>query len=213
MEREFYFFAAKISYGWVHFFTWINMALIPKFVTFVCVGNICRSPLAEFYCRHLASQSQCQNIQAINFDSAGINGGNLPLARRTRVFLESNGIDTLGFQSKKVSTEYFLEYDLIIVMESYLKSYILKYYFNHEDPAIKSKIANRIMLFGELADLPSKEIPDPYLESDMIYMNVVDQIQRGCHNIVAKWEKIRKKSWYKRQILQVRQILGYSIYE
>lgn len=189
------------------------MSILPKKITFICVGNICRSPLSEYYCRFLAHKSELLELQSMFFDSAGINGGNLPLARRTQLFLESRGIDTLNFRSKKVSTEYFLDFDMIIVMETYLKSYILKYYFNHEDPAIKSKIAGRIFVYGDLAELSVSDIPDPYLESDSLYREVTDLLQQGCENLIQKWTRLQKQSWAKRQILQVRQILGYNIYE
>ena len=98
-------------------------------------------------------------------------------------------------------------------MEKYLKSYILKYYFNHEDPAEKSKIANRIFAFSEIADLGMEDINDPYLGSDLVYCKMIQLVKQGCQNIIALWEEIAQKSWYQRQILQMRQILGFNIYD
>ncbi len=189
------------------------MSILPKNVTFICVGNICRSPVAEYYSRFLATQSQFPEIKTIQFDSAGINGGNMRLAKRSRVFLESKGIDTLNFHSKEVSKEYFQKFDLILVMEEYMKSYIIKYYFNHEDPAEKSKIALKIYTLSELGNLANQNITDPYLESDKIYDDILIQIQTGCANLLKKWENLLKSSWYKKSILQMRHILGFRIFE
>lgn len=189
------------------------MGILPKAVTFICVGNICRSPLAHLYMEFLVSHHKNSEIRKIQFDSAGTNGGNLSLVDRTRVFLESHGIDTLNFKSKKVSTEYFRKFDLIIVMEEYMKPYIIKYYFNHEDPAEKSKIANNIYVFGDICDLDTRNINDPYLESDVVYQGVINLLHKGCHNLLKRWEKLKEQSWNKKIMLQMRQILGYNIYE
>ena len=87
----------------------------PVSVLFVCMGNICRSPLAEGVFRHLAIERGLDVLA----DSAGTGGwhaGNLPDPRSVAV-AAAHGIDIRGQRARKVALGDFARHDLILAMD------------------------------------------------------------------------------------------------
>ncbi|MBA8877915.1 low molecular weight protein-tyrosine-phosphatase [Phyllobacterium myrsinacearum] len=86
-------------------------------VLFVCLGNICRSPLAEGVFRSvLAEQGKAESVR---IDSAGTNGyhtGEAPDDRSVSV-AEKHGIDISGQRCRQLKPEDFLNFDLILGMD------------------------------------------------------------------------------------------------
>ena len=75
-------------------------------ITILCVGNICRSPVGEYLLREYAKKSENLTIQSIIFDSAGLHGGFLELAKDSKDYLEEKGIDPSDFNSKGISRNF-----------------------------------------------------------------------------------------------------------
>ncbi len=82
-------------------------------VLFVCLGNICRSPMAEYVLRHRAREAGVAH--RIRTDSAGTSGWHdgENMHQGTRKILAVHGIDHQGFTSSKVRSEDFDEFDFI----------------------------------------------------------------------------------------------------
>lgn len=145
-------------------------------VLFVCLGNICRSPLAEGTFRALVEQKKLS--EKISCDSAGTHGyhiGALP-DRRSRRIANDYGI-TLTHQARKLSSDDFANFDYIVAMdESNLEfiqtqSYRSTGFYPEE---------GRVFLyrdFDQQAD--SQNVPDPYYE-DMAAFEQVYQIVNRC---------------------------------
>lgn len=145
-------------------------------VLFVCLGNICRSPLAEGTFRALVEQKKLS--EKISCDSAGTHGyhiGALP-DRRSRRVANDYGI-TLTHQARKLSSDDFANFDYIVAMdESNLEfiqtqSYRSTGFYPEE---------GRVFLyrdFDQQAD--SQNVPDPYYE-DMAAFEQVYQIVNRC---------------------------------
>ena len=86
-------------------------------VLMVCLGNICRSPLAEGILKHKLKQ---RNIQAL-VDSAGTGGyhiGSLPDERSIEI-AKKYGIDITDQRARKLRSLDFEEFDLIFAMDTY----------------------------------------------------------------------------------------------
>ena len=84
-------------------------------ILFVCLGNICRSPLAEGVFRHLAGPLGRDVI----IDSAGTGGwhvGSLP-DRRSIEVARRNGIDITGQRARKVEASDFRRFSHILAMD------------------------------------------------------------------------------------------------
>jgi protein-tyrosine phosphatase len=145
-------------------------------ILFVCLGNICRSPLAEGTFRALVEQKKLS--AKISCDSAGTHGyhvGALP-DRRSRRVANDYGI-TLTHQARKLSSDDFANFDYIVAMdESNLEfiqtqSYRSTGFYPEE---------GRVFLyrdFDQQAD--SQNVPDPYYE-DMAAFEQVYQIVTRC---------------------------------
>ncbi len=100
-------------------------------IIFICLGNICRSPLAEGYARNLLSNNKL-DIK-IKIDSAGLSryhNGEPPC--ETSIKLASrNGIDISYIRSQHISEFDLAKYDLIIAMDESNKQELLNLGFNN----------------------------------------------------------------------------------
>lgn len=85
-------------------------------ILFVCLGNICRSPLAEGIYRHLTEAGSGKPVIA----SAGIGGWHIgnPPDRRSIKVAAAKGIDISRQRARQVSPEDFLKFDLVVAMDS-----------------------------------------------------------------------------------------------
>ena len=166
-------------------------AEIPKTVAVICVGNICRSPVGEALLREYTKQSSYAAIHHIQFDSAGLFGGRLQIAEDSVSFLQQRGISTSTFKSKETTRAFFDQSDLIIVMERYMKEFILTHYYNNFSVADQKKILHRIKTLHEVAG-DRGEIPDPYHTPSENFQRVLHNIDEACQKIVKHWENCTK---------------------
>ena len=86
-------------------------------ILFVCLGNICRSPMAEYVLRHQAAERGLSHL--VETASAGTSGWHdgEGMHRGTRDELKAHGIAADGFSSRKIRREDPAHYDLIIAMD------------------------------------------------------------------------------------------------
>lgn len=122
-------------------------------VIFVCLGNICRSPMAEFICKDLLKKKY-QQIQLI-VDSAGTSGWNdgKGVHKGTALKLRENNIDYSGFVSKKLTQKLFNESDIVFVMDD----------CNYLDVISEFKNKNKVIKITDyLTKSKYDEVPDPW---------------------------------------------------
>ncbi len=141
-------------------------------VLFVCLGNICRSPLGEGIFRHLVEQRQLGSKFLI--DSCGTGGyhiGSLPHEQSRRVAL-AHGIDLDGQRARKFSPSDFERFKTIIAMDRENQRDILRL-----RGAVKQKIYC-LREFDPRQD--SLDVPDPYWGGPDGFDAVFDIIYRSC---------------------------------
>lgn len=139
-------------------------------VLFVCLGNICRSPMAEALFKDYANKKGLSD--QFYFESRATSGweqGN-PVHPKTLQVLAEHQIKFEGKTSKRITERDFLEYDYIIGMDK--KNLI--FLKNFED----GHYANKVHLL-----VPRKGVPDPYITGDF------NQTYRMITNIMDKWFK------------------------
>jgi protein-tyrosine phosphatase len=141
-------------------------------VLLVCVGNICRSPMAEALLIDRLSDS---NYSRINIASAGVGAlvGHEADATAKELMTEKN-IDVSAHRARQLNTELISEYDLILVME---KSHINA--VHNMAPSSKGKVH----LLGKWSDF---EISDPYMQPRREFEVALELIERGVDEWIEK---------------------------
>lgn len=144
-------------------------------VLFVCLGNICRSPLAEGVFRALVAQKDL--TEKINCDSAGTHGyhiGALP-DRRARRVAADYGIQ-LTHTARKLSSDDFANFDYIVAMdESNLEHIQTQSYRSTGFYPEEGRIFT-YRNFDPQAD--ESDVPDPYYEDIAAFENVYQIVTR-----------------------------------
>ncbi|MFN5182589.1 MAG: low molecular weight protein-tyrosine-phosphatase [Bacteroidota bacterium] len=142
-------------------------------ILMVCLGNICRSPVAEGLMRKIASE----NNLMVTVDSAGTSGhhnGENPDKRSQRNALK-NGVDISGLISRKFKLNDFENFDVIYVMDKSNKRNILQM---AKDETQKNKVK---MFLGE-----EREVPDPWYGGEDGFELVFQMIKNRCEEIVKE---------------------------
>ena len=140
----------------------------------VCLGNICRSPLAEGI---LAAKANSALLEW-HVDSAGTSGWHEgeKADKRSREIAKERGLDIDYQRSRKFVGEDFDNFDLILVMDSSNYNDVLKLARNDEDRD-KVKILLNYSFAGQ-----NRAVPDPYYEGG--FGHVYDLIEAACEKVV-----------------------------
>ncbi|HOL64545.1 MAG TPA: low molecular weight protein-tyrosine-phosphatase [Accumulibacter sp.] len=147
---------------------------------FVCMGNICRSPLAEGIARAMA-QKQGLATRLI-FDSAGTHGqmhsGSPPDARAQRVAAR-HGYDLSKLRARTVIDADFDRFDRILVMDS----------ANLGELQRRCPLGSqgKLALFLDYADsLVEKDVPDPYYGTDEGFERVLGLCEQAVQGLLSR---------------------------
>ncbi len=147
-----------------------------KRILMVCLGNICRSPLAHGIMAQMLPDSFV--------DSAGTglyHIGSPPDPRSIEV-AKLNEIDIQYQSSRQFEPKDFGDFDHIYVMDRQ----------NYRDVVAKAKTldeVNKVELLCEAADMGSVPVPDPYYGNDDGFQKVFDLVNNACGRIVKKLEE------------------------
>lgn len=140
-------------------------------VLMVCLGNICRSPLAHGVLEHLVKE---KNLNW-EIDSAGTGNwhvGEKP-NRRSIAVAKKYGIDISSQRGRQFSIEDFESYDTILVMDKQNLKDVLSLAQNDDH---KAKV--RLFISNDI-------VPDPYLD-DNLFEPVYQQIKEGCLTFIEE---------------------------
>lgn len=144
-----------------------------KSILIVCVGNICRSPVAE---RFLA-----EAMPTIVVGSAGLNPQvGHPVDADTFSAASEHGINLSGHTARRLSSQLGAAHDLLLVME---RSH------RNEIAVRMPQLTGRTMLFGQWID-GGIDIPDPYLKARSIHAQTVTLIKRASIAWAARLKRV-----------------------
>ena len=138
-------------------------------VLMVCLGNICRSPLAEGI---LASKVDGNMILVDSAGTAGYHIGNPPDPRSVAV-ARKYGIDISQQRCRKFSASDFEDFDFIYAMDDSNYDNIVALARNESD-------RNKVQLLMKMADNGLSEVPDPYYGGEDGFEQVFDMIELAC---------------------------------
>ncbi len=136
----------------------------------VCVGNICRSPMAEAL---LTNRLIKKNNTKFIISSAGLNAmvGHNPDTIAIQLMLEK-GLEISAFKARQIDRDMIRKSDLILTMESSHNKMI-----ETNEPSAKGKVFR-------LGEWSGFDISDPYKQERKVFAEVLQQIEKG----VTEWE-------------------------
>lgn len=156
----------------------------PVRVLFVCLGNICRSPLAEGVFRQKAREARLED--RFEIDSAGTGSwhiGQKPDSRM-RSTAKSRGVDLDGLRGRQVDRADLDRFDHIFVMDRNNLHDTL-----YLDP--EGDHGTRVRLFREFDPDPDDfQVPDPYYGGPDGFDHVFDLVERTSEAILDRFREI-----------------------
>lgn len=144
----------------------------------VCLGNICRSPLAEGI---LKSKTSHMNIWIDSAGTSAYHVGEQPDFRAIEI-ASKNGIDISEQRARQFSTLDFDRFDKIYVMDTNNYANIIALARNQSD---RDKID---LILNEIYPNNYASVPDPYYGGGDGFQRVFDMLDKACDKIVAKIE-------------------------
>jgi protein-tyrosine phosphatase len=148
----------------------------PTRVLMVCLGNICRSPMAEGILRYMAVEGRL----SITTDSAGTSDyhrGELP-DRRALAAMRKHGIDISDLRARPFQAEDYDRFDVILAMDRENLQNMLRLAPSKEH-ARKARL-----IMDHAPDHPLREVPDPYYGGDQGFEEVYRMLTEACNNLI-----------------------------
>jgi protein-tyrosine phosphatase len=164
----------------------------PYQVCLVCLGNICRSPMAETVLR--AALADAGLAEAVALDSSGTGDWHVgqqmyPQARRALAQHGYDGLAPESHRARQFRASWLPERDLILAMDAGNLA-TLRRMAGPED-------RDRIRLFGEvggLGEIGGGEIPDPYGGSEADFAYVLDLLGAAAPVVAARLAQLLGRS-------------------
>lgn len=154
-----------------------------KKIMFVCHGNICRSPMAEFIMKSLVAKAfACDDIYVESSATSReeIGNGIYPPAATT---LALHGVDCTGHRARQFTLDDYNSFDMIVVMEDYNRRNLMR--------LIGCDCGNKVWkLLDFVADEPAPctgdDISDPWYHGN--FDKTYNEIERGCKALLRYLE-------------------------
>ena len=151
-------------------------------ILFVCHGNICRSPMAEFVMKKLVGDSEDFEIASAATSTEEIGNPVYPPARR---MLAAHGIDCSGKTARQMTARDYEYYDFIVLMDrNNLRNlrWILPadVYTRETSGPVESRKVSLLMDWAH----KSRDVADPWYTGD--FVATWDDVNEGCKAMLAQ---------------------------
>jgi low molecular weight protein-tyrosine phosphatase len=147
----------------------------PVRVVFVCLGNICRSPIAERVAERATADA---GITGVEFSSAGTISEeyNDPMDRRAAAVLREHGYRHADHRARRITAAQIESADLVVAMENAHVQRVLEL---APDP---SKV--RLLTDFDPSAVPGSGVPDPWFGSDAGFYDTLTAIEAAMPGLV-----------------------------
>ena len=152
----------------------------PYRIGIVCLGNICRSPMAEVVLRRYLGEAGLSG--RVEVDSAGTGDWHLgqPMDDRAYDALRGGGYDGSAHRARQVAVDWFDDHDLLLAMDERNLAYL---------QALRPRAGERLVLFRDFdpeASGRDRDVPDPYTGSEEDYALVMSIVERTARVLTAQ---------------------------
>jgi protein-tyrosine phosphatase len=143
----------------------------------VCLGNICRSPMAEVVLTERVAEAGLDD--RVEVASCGTGDWHIgdPMDRRAAATLAAAGYDPSRHRAQQFAGSWLEEYDVLLAMDAQNRSDIAG--------------ADRVLMFRDFDPVePGSDVPDPYYGGDSGFEEVLTMVERTSARIV---EALRRR--------------------
>lgn len=152
-----------------------------KKIVFICTGNTCRSPMAEYLLRKKLKERKLRGFKVCSAGIAAKKGDQIN--PKSAQVLADGGIETASFKVSSVTDKLLKDSFVFICMTERHKEYLMDMRWHALRKAGVEEIENNVFSFKELAGY---EIPDPYgMEIDK-YQYVYRLLEGGMSAIIDR---------------------------
>ena len=145
-------------------------------ILMVCLGNICRSPLAEGI---LAHKTKHLNIKVDSAGTAGYHIGKLPDERSIEI-AEKYNIDLTKQRARQFSRADFDDFDIIYAMDTNNYTHLISLATNETE---RNKVR---LILNEVNPEKFESVPDPYHGRDDGFQNIYIMLNDACNKIISQ---------------------------
>ncbi|TIC84995.1 low molecular weight phosphotyrosine protein phosphatase [Nocardioides sp. GY 10113] len=149
-------------------------------VALVCLGNICRSPMADVVLSARVADAGLDGAVAVV--SAGTGDWHVGdgMDRRAAALLTAEGYDPTAHRAQQVAVAWFDTFDLVLAMDEANLADLYEL-----DRAGEATSDGRVRLFRDFDPEGPGEVPDPYYGGDAGFRNVLAIVERTADALVA----------------------------
>lgn len=145
-------------------------------ILMVCLGNICRSPLAE----GILVSKVGNDVMVDSAGTGNYHEGHLPDERSVEV-ADKHGIDITSQRARQFVVQDFDAFDMIFAMDASNYSNILHLARNEDD---KAKVK---MILNEIYPDMNRSVPDPYFGGKDGFEDVYQMLDEATDKIIEKY--------------------------
>jgi protein-tyrosine phosphatase len=155
----------------------------PYRIVLVCLGNICRSPMADVVLTDRLERAGLGD--RVEVASAGTGGWHVggPMDERAAALLTRHGYDATRHRARQFQADWFDDADLVLAMDA----------ANLADLVAQAPDAGRVRMFREFDPRAGGDgeldVPDPYFGGDEGFEQVLEMVERTCDALVATVER------------------------
>ncbi len=148
-----------------------------KSILFVCLGNICRSPVVEAIARHEFARAGIDTL----VDSAGTADYHIGVQPDSRSLASARraGYDASTHRARQLSADDFKQFDAVLAMDNSNLREIL----SRCPVALRGKVDLFLRHAGVASPL---EVPDPYYGGDADFRRVIELGRHGVEKLIAR---------------------------